>query len=670
MFAIDRDPMQSPGGALASVVVEIRLDGLGWLQLERLREAVLGEDVEDRGQQLDLAAAVVARADVRRRVPFVLGVSDVDELIPPAALARSTGDVEAARALARVFVPTRAYARTLGVLERHRFAVVTGPPEMGKTAIARTLGLALLTEGWELHECVRPEQLWDVFDHDRPQLFVADDAFGSTEYRPEAAERWALELDRVLRAMDDRHWLIWTSRPSPLKAGLRRIHREHGIERFPQPAQVQVAATDLDVEEKALILFRHARAAGLSRDAIQLVQRYGWFVVEHPHFTPERIRRFVADRLPTLARLGPSVPPEKLTAAVAAEIQEPTAAMAASLRALPDEHRALLVALLDTPAGAVSERDLAATARRHANVAFPKPPGELLDRLTDHFLRLVPPASVTWIHPSWRDLVIDDLAADGWARRRFLERSSLDGLLLALSTGGGTAGERSLPLLQADEDWDTIADRLHTLIPELADDELFRLLAALRETFRIGPADELRALARTALHAAVARLRGVPSLSLLDVWLGLATVAGRPEGDTPDVRLAWIEYLPTSRVDVTDPVALRELDEWLRLVAILRTHDPDALDRFGFPARQTEAIDGFLADAMRLPHDAATAGLAAACADRLAVVARRYDVRARLLAAALRRRADEEEPVPEPTPTFAPADEVALVARILADLPG
>jgi hypothetical protein len=660
--------MQSAGGALASPAVAIRLEELGWLQRDRLRAAVLGA-VADRGQEVDLAAAVLARADVRRRVPSVLGVCDLDELIPSAAPARSTGDVEAARALARVFVPTRAYARTLAVLERHRFAVVTGPPEMGKTAIARTLGLALLTEGWELHECVRPEQLWQAFDRERPQLFVADDAFGSTEYRPEAAERWALELDRVLRAMDERHWLIWTSRPSPLKAGLRRIHREHGIERFPEPAQVQVAATDLDVEEKALILYRHARAAGLSRDAIRLVQRYGWFVVEHPHFTPERTRRFVADRLPTLARLGDALPPERLAEAVAAEIREPTAAMAASLRALPAEHRALLTALLDTPAGAVSERDLAATARRHAGVAFSKPPGELLDRLTDHFLRLVPPASVTWIHPSWRDLVIEDLATDGWARRRFLERASPDGLLLALSTGGGAAGERSLPLLQADEDWDTIGDRLHELVPELADDELFRLLAALREAFGAGPRGELRALARTALHASAGRLRGVPSLSLLDAWLGLAGVAGRPE-NAPDVTLAWIELLPTSAVDVTDPVALRELDEWLRLVAVLRAHDPDALDRFGFPTRQADVLDRFLADAMRLPADAATAGLAAACADRLSAVAPRYDVRARLLAAALRRRTDEEEPLPEPDPTFVPRDDVALVARILADLPG
>src|SRR4029078_5451711 len=148
------------------------------------------------------------------------------------------------------FVPTRAYERTLAVLERHHFAVLTGPPEMGKTAIARMIGLALMTEGYELHECMRPDDLWSRLARDRAQVFVADDAFGSTEYRPEAAERWALDLDRILRSMYESRWLLWTSRPAPLKAALRRIHREHCVELFPAPAQVQVDAACLEIAEK------------------------------------------------------------------------------------------------------------------------------------------------------------------------------------------------------------------------------------------------------------------------------------------------------------------------------------------------------------------------------------------------------------------------------------
>ncbi|MGH3112086.1 MAG: hypothetical protein ACRDOP_01300, partial [Gaiellaceae bacterium] len=95
-------------------------------------------------------------AEVRLRSPSVLGVCKLGELIDPNVERRSSGDVAAAAELTRVFVPTRAYAEALDGLERHHFAFLTGPPEMGKTAAARMVGLAKLTAGWEMHECIRP----------------------------------------------------------------------------------------------------------------------------------------------------------------------------------------------------------------------------------------------------------------------------------------------------------------------------------------------------------------------------------------------------------------------------------------------------------------------------------------------------------------------------------
>src|SRR5690242_3227366 len=277
----------------------------------------------------ELARLLDGSPDLRLRLPTVLGVRELAPLVATEAAERSAFDVAAATALARVFVPTAAYATACARLRRHRFAVLLGPPEMGKTAIARMVGLAQLTRGWEVHECIRPEQVLEAYRRDRPQVFVADDAFGSTEYRPDAADRWALDLDRILRAMDDRHWLLWTSRPAPLHAGLRRVHREHGVERFPQPAEVLVDAADLSVEEKALILFRHARAAGLPAGPRMWLRRRGWRIVADAHFTPERIRRFAAERLPALD-VGTRWHPEAVTAEVAAELREPTAAMATS----------------------------------------------------------------------------------------------------------------------------------------------------------------------------------------------------------------------------------------------------------------------------------------------------------------------------------------------------
>src|SRR4051812_4777077 len=270
------------------------------------RHLVVGEQA--------LLEAVDRHPAVRLALPSVLA------LRPPPAAEGSTLDLAAALELAGVFVPTLAYERALARLRRHHFLVLTGPPEMGKTAIARMLSLALMSDGWEAHECTRPEQLWERLEPGRPQVFVADDAFGSNEYRPDSAERWARDLDRILRATGERTWLVWTSRPAPLRAGLGRIHRERGGERFPQPAEVQVDASALGVDEKTLILFRHARAAGLSRTQCRRIRDHGQAIVSHAHFTPERIRRFVARNL--------DLP--DLSAAIEHELSEPTEAMAAS----------------------------------------------------------------------------------------------------------------------------------------------------------------------------------------------------------------------------------------------------------------------------------------------------------------------------------------------------
>jgi hypothetical protein len=327
--------------------------------------------------EAELLEAIDRHPEVRLRLPSALA------LRPAPAPNGSTLDIAAATALAEVFVPTLAYDRALTTLRRHHFAVLTGPPEMGKTAIARMLALALLSDGWEAHECTRPDQVHERLDRARPQVFIADDAFGSTEYRPDAAERWARDLDRALRVTDSTHWLVWTSRPAPLHAGLRRIHRERGGERFPQPAAVQVDAADLSPPEKTLILYRHARAAELTAAQRRLVYENGAAIVAHPHFTPERIRRFVAGRLRELSGNG-TVP-----LMVEAELSEPTQAMATSYAALAEEHRELLLAMLDSPPGPVAERDLAAALRRHASAGLSHAPVDLVDRLTDHFVRVL-----------------------------------------------------------------------------------------------------------------------------------------------------------------------------------------------------------------------------------------------------------------------------------------
>jgi hypothetical protein len=519
-----------------------------------------------------------ASPELRRRVPAVLGTTDVGRLVIAEASAASSFDRDGAEHLARVFVATSAYARAVASLERHSFVVLTGPPEVGKTAIAQMLALVQHTDGWEAHDCSQPDELFGRYSHDRAQIFLADDAFGSTEYRPDVAERWARELDRVLARMDERHWLVWTSRPAPLAAGLRRVHRERGLERFPDPGAVQVDASRLALEDKVLMLFRHAHAAELDLPRRGFVRSEGERIVRHPYFTPERIRRLAAEL--------PSRPPEPGAGWVDALLRDPTDAMTRSLEALGSEHHDLLVALLDAPPSWVSERDLAHALRRHHPGGLTLPPHQLIDRLADHFLR-VTEGGVGWVHPSWRDLVIDDLAADGERRLRFLRAAGIDGIELALSTAGGARGERSLPLVVDDADWDVLVTRVLELARELDSDATARLLYALAEACtgaRGGWAGrEAAVVAREALAATAERLRDATvALALLEAWLEAAAAVPRAP-EPPPLARAWVQLLPLPSFETAAEVA--RADDWLALAQVLRRHRPDDLRELGFPHR-------------------------------------------------------------------------------------
>ena len=330
----------------------------------------------------------------------------------------------------------------------------------------------------------------------------------------------------------------------------------------------------------------------------ELVRDVGVAIVEHQHFTPERIRRFVTDRLDQLvAAVLETTPAEQLhraiLGAVEQELATPTEQMATSFAALEEHHRALLVALLDAPAGLIDERELAETLRRHHPGGLSRPPHELIDRLTDHFLR-ISSLGIGWVHPSWRDLVIEQLRSDRDARRRFLAACGTYGALLVLSGAGGAGGERVLPLLIDDADWDVFTDRIGGLLRELDDADLARLLLACAEPLaadlEVRQTAELQSLVEYTLGA-TRRFWGAQRtplpIYLLESWYTARRSLARPL-EAPRIDTTWAALHPAS-VDVIDEQRdMRRSDEWLELAQTLRRHDPPTLETLGFP--DTDAV--------------------------------------------------------------------------------
>jgi hypothetical protein len=206
---------------------------------------------------------------------------------------------------------------------------------------------------------------------------------------------------------------------------------------------------------------------------------------------------------------------------------------------------------------------------------------------------------VVWVHPSWRDLVIEHLIADTSARERFLRRCGINGAVLALSIAGGTTGERRLPLLVTDEDWDVLADRVYELAPDLEEAEQSALVdalsAAVEELEGSTTESEIRAFAQTVLSR-ISRLWGaahaaVP-LHLLEAWLALARDLA-PSPDPAGLVATWAELLPADAPAPDDRDGVRHLVDWLTLVGLLRDNTPEVLAELGFPDRTRHVLNSF-----------------------------------------------------------------------------
>jgi hypothetical protein len=176
------------------------------------------------------------------------------------------------------------------------------------------------------------------------------------------------------------------------------------------------------------------------------------------------------------------------------------------------------------------------------------------------------------VHPTWRDLVIERLAGDADLRRHFLSRCGPHGVVLALSTAGGAQGERSLPLIARDADWDALGDRIYALLPELDHAELATVLRAILNTIQVVTTDgmaagEARVLARMALERS-ARLwaeAGAPVLlDCVDAWLSLSDHLDPPVS-AEFLGPTWAELLPAGLPDPEDLVEVQRFTEWMTL---------------------------------------------------------------------------------------------------------
>lgn len=523
-----------------------------------------------------------------RAYPEILSLRNLDTLLGEVVhrdiLNRSADALAFARDLAPAFVTTRTYSQAWEILGKHHFVVLDGPPEMGKTAIARMIGLTQMVNDWEVYECQEPQDIDRVFQRDAHQVFIADDAFGRTEYDPMKGRAWETAIPRLLRRLDGKHWLLWTSRKHILERALSKMDLQSPARNFPNPGEVIVAANNLSLEEKARMLYRHAKAMSLSEAARALVKENAKFIVESPHFTPERIRRLCADKVEQLCTTNPSNADIETT--IEEAINNPTESMRKSLLALGEDYRWLLMSLLNSDAG--TESALYPVYEAYVGPVLQSNFHRRLEDLDGSFLRIRTPTVpwqsepwLDWVHPSFRDLIIDYLADDLTTQERYWLHAGAKSVAIALSESGGAQGERRWPLLQHQKSWQWFTACCERLAENDSDATVTHLLNYLSQAWE---QDNISADEKSHLSDAIERVLqtlstrwrndGAPDSSRIVFVFSELRRRTRIAVPMPDV--LYLFENANSDLDAAAEDAMLEdqqqLTEWLRALRLLHRH--------------------------------------------------------------------------------------------------
>ena len=549
---------------------------------------------------------------IYRAFPQLLSIRDLDQLIAGVltheSIQRSSAALDIAKELVPIFAPTTAYERAWSILRKHHFAVLEGPPEVGKSAIAWMVALSQSSIGWEAIYSRTPDEFFKMHEPSREQIFIADDAFGRTEYDPSRTSTWEAQLDLVLHRLGPRHWLVWTSRKHILERAVASMDVQGRARSFPDPGAVLVDVQALSSEERSLVLFRHARSANLARDVRAILRKYARRILDDPNFTPERMRRFVGESFPSLAadfKTG-KLDDKQLAAEIKEAIRNPTKQMRLAFRGLVPGLKWFLVALLELTEDRF-QMDQMSTLKALYEEYCPECDRVSFEQaileLSEAFIKLRPSLfgrrEADWIHPSYRDLVIDELVASYELRMHFFRRASLEGVKIAVSDTGGQKGERQLPFMLSSESWDVLLERCLAIVSgQQMDRALLEVLSsaaarssvpnlAARWNKLLSPVCEAIRLKWNS----TAKLIGADDLAAFES----ARQAANCDCPLPDVDWTWDSLKDAFRDSLTDyspgdDFDFRPFDDLTEFAMELDRAEPELLAERGFPRDFEEEI--------------------------------------------------------------------------------
>ncbi|MFD0259938.1 restriction endonuclease [Kitasatospora indigofera] len=193
----------------------------------------------------------------------------------------------------KIYVHNEAFAAAQTILERNHVCVISGEPGIGKTTLAETLLVQLLSDGWEIN--VASADISDVeraWNPGKRQVFLYDDFLGQNSLVESLNKNEDSRLAHVIeRVRGDRtKRLIMTTREYILRQA-SQVYEP--LQRVPTltTGKIILNLAHYTRQQKAQILYNHLHFAGLPSKALESLMKDKAYkgIIDHANFNPRII---------------------------------------------------------------------------------------------------------------------------------------------------------------------------------------------------------------------------------------------------------------------------------------------------------------------------------------------------------------------------------------------